>query len=134
VLFRSKTVSEETRQKMRDNAKNREREHYNKGSETRRKNPRIVSEETRLKISQALSRKKRLFTEEHKRNISVAKLGKKGQHIVSEETRLKISQALSGKKRLFTDEAKRNIAIAASNNFKGKTWKIVDGKRVWVER
>ena len=69
---KGKVVTEETRQKMRDIAKNRSLEHYAKAAETRRKNQYTASEETRLKISQALTGRKRILTEEHKKNIAIA--------------------------------------------------------------
>ena len=68
------------------------------------------SEEVKQKISERLKRENnpnygKHFSDEHKRKISE---GNKGKHIVSEETK------------------RRHSAL-----FKGKHWKVVDGKRVW---
>lgn len=108
---------------------------------------------------------KRIFTEEHKRNIGLAHIGLK----VSDETKRKISNSSKGKtisidtrkkmsesqkgKRIseehhqalsegwkhrehgpnlgkkFTEEHKNRISMY----FKGKHWKLVDGKRVWYK-
>ena len=57
---------------MIENAKNRSPDHYIKAATTRKKNNYVASEDTRLKISQALTGKKRVLTEEHKRNIAIA--------------------------------------------------------------
>ena len=68
----------------------------------------LLSEEHRKKMSEAKKGKKRMpFSEEHCRKISEAKKGKKH----SADTRMKISEAI-----------------------KGKTWKLIDGKRVWISK
>ena len=78
------------------------------------------SEETRNKISEVMKvkHKGKILSEEIKCKISESMKGKntwmKGRKL-SEETRNKISEANKGK------HAK----------FKGKHWKLVDGKRVW---
>lgn len=108
---------------------------------------------------------KRIFTEEHKLNISKAHKGlkvsdetkqkisnsSKGK-VIPNEIRLKLSKSLKGKKltdehkralsdgwkhrehgpnlgRKFTDEHKNKISMA----FKGKHWKVINGKRVWIK-
>ena len=65
----------------------------------------VVSESTRQKLSASL--KGKIRTEEHCRKISKAL---KGRHL-SEETCSKLSKA-----------------------FKGKSWKLIDGKRVWYSK
>ena len=90
-----------------------------------------ISEETRRKMSE--SAKKKIFTEEHRRNIGISSMGnrsRKGQHI-SEEQKKKQSEALSGKN--FTIEHKKKISDALKGHkgfLAGKHWKIVDGKRI----
>ena len=56
----------------------------------------------------------------------------------SEETKKKISESQKGKKREpFSEEHKRKLSEAKKGNtwnkdrYKGKHWKLVDGKRVW---
>ena len=71
-IHKGKKISDITRQKMIENAKNRSSDHYIKAAATRKKNNYVSSEETRLKISQALTGKTRVLTEEHKRNIAIA--------------------------------------------------------------
>ena len=72
----------------------------------------VRSEETRRKMSEA--KKGQPKSEEHKRKMSEALKGKepwnKGRHL-SEVTCSKLSKA-----------------------FKGKTWKVIDGKRVWLAK
>ena len=65
------------------------------------------------------------FSEEHKKKMSEAH---KGKHY-SEEARRKMSEA--GKGKHMSDEAKRKMSVAKKGIFKGKHWKLVDGKRVW---
>ena len=62
------------------------------------------------------------------------KLHKKGKHH-SEETRKKISEACKGRpsptKGLhFSEETKKKLSEAQ----KGKSWKLIDGKRVWFPK
>jgi group I intron endonuclease len=65
------------------------------------------SEETKLKISKTLTgRKPTPFTEQHKTNMSIAKIG----HSVSIETRNKISVAHTGK--ILTKEHSEKIAAS----------------------
>lgn len=83
------------------------------------------SEETRRKISEA--KKGKLLSEEHRRKMSEAKKGKKRMPF-SEEHRRKISEAKKGKQH----SADTRMKIAES--IKGKTWKVIDGKRVWLSK
>lgn len=82
-------------------------------------------------------------SEETKKRISEAKRG----HSVSEETRKKISEANRGKPssnkgkpgtfkgKHHSEETKRKMSEARKGLhkglYKGKHWKLVDGKRVW---
>lgn len=88
---------------------------------------------------------------EHCRNISAAKQGKSHKHH-SYETCRKISEGLKGANNPFygkhhSDETRRKISESLKNKpgnhhtdaskqklstlWKGKHWKLVDGKRVW---
>lgn len=62
-------------------------------------------------------RKRPPFTEEHKRNISLAKKGCKpnGPHLVSSETRLKIAKTLTMKVNPLTDEQVREIRMRGAS-------------------
>ena len=64
----------------------------------------VVSEETRRKLSEA--RKRRVLTEESKRKISETQKGK----VVSEETKRKISEAKKGKR--LSEETRRRMSEA----------------------
>ena len=65
----------------------------------------------------------------------------KGWHH-SEESKQKMSKKQKG--RLITDETKRKmrkphklsdeVRQANKDRYKGKTWKLVDGKRVWINK
>ena len=79
-----------------------------------------LSEETRRKISEA----NKNMSEETRRKISEAMKGKK----LSEEHRRKLSEANKGKH--HTEEWRRKSGEA----HKGKTWKLIDGKRVWLSK
>ncbi len=60
-------------------------------------------------------------------------LHNKGRHL-SEEAKRKMSEAHKGKKLpSLSEEHKRKIGEANKGKFKGKHWKLVDGKRVWYE-
>lgn len=63
------------------------------------------------------------WTEERKHKISKALTGK----IVSQETRKKLSHTL---KELMTDEKR----LSCGDFNRGKTWKLINGKRVWMEK
>ena len=83
------------------------------------------SEETRRKISEAKKGKK--LSEETRRKMSEAKKGHTRSPF-SEEHRRKISEAKKGKVR--SEETKNKISKA----IKGKSWKLIDGKRVWISK
>ena len=89
---------------------------FKKGQVSPRKGV-VVSDETRMKMRLAKLGKKRPFTDEHRKNLSIALKGKSKFWLL-------------GKKRVFTDEwrqkiinvGKKRIGIVGKN--KGKTWKI----------
>lgn len=106
------------------------------------------SAETRQKMSKALkgrklspehiqkladSKKGRKLSEEHKSKLSCSGKGKNTwakSQIVSSETKEKISKSLKGRKKPErTEQHKRKLGC-----HKGKTWKIVDGKRIWLAK
>ena len=72
------------------------------------------------------------------------KLHNKGKHL-SDETRRKLSEANKGKK--LSEEHRRKLSEAnkgkhhteewrrkSGESHKGKTWKLIDGKRVWISK
>lgn len=96
-----------------------------------------VSEETKKRMSE--SAKKRDFgylkvikrapvSEETKAKLSAAHKGKKMPPI-SEETREKMK---ASRKAYIQNRTQEQIE-SNKNRFKGKTWKIIDGKRVWID-
>jgi group I intron endonuclease len=88
----------------------------------------IRSLETKQQISQSMIGKNR--SEEHKNNLSEALKGNKNclGNIHSDETKQKISKANKGKR-------PSDVTIArAVEKTKGKTWKVIDGKRVWIDK
>ena len=105
--------------------------------------------ETRRKMTDSRKGKKiKPFTEETKRKMSEARKGKhhsdetrkkmseakKGQP-KSEEHKRKLSEVQKGKEpwnkgKVLSEDTKRRL----SEVFKGKTWKMVDGKRVWLSK
>jgi group I intron endonuclease len=100
-----------------------------------------VSQETRDKVSKGNTGKVR--SEEFKKGVSAFHAGKE----VSEETRQLLSEINLGNQNCLgkqnalgykhTQEAKQRIADAVRGRttiHKGRTWKLVDGKRVWVDR
>lgn len=101
----------------------------------------ILSNETKKKISN--SKKGKTLSAEAKRNMSLAKIslmsnmtaderiekyGKNKGIPLTDEHKSKISNAVKGKSR--SRETKQNISKA----FKGRTWRIVDGKRKWFDK
>lgn len=80
-----------------------------------------VSNETKKKMSVwQIGRK---LSDEHKANLSKARMGMKP----SEEVRQKLSEIRKGNKNGFKSGHK-------SGNQKGKTWKLIDGKRVYSNK
>lgn len=100
-----------------------------------------VSQETRDKVSKGNAGKVR--SEIVKQQISLSMIGKER----TKEHCQNLSQSLKGNQNALgntnalgyrhNDEAKQRIAESSRNRkspTKGKTWKIIDGKRVWVEK
>ena len=85
-----------------------------------------VSEETKKKISKA--NKGKIRSEESRRKMSESHIG----HSVSEETKKKISEAHKGKH--HSEESRRKMSEAKKGLLKNKTWKVINGKRVWLTR
>jgi group I intron endonuclease len=111
-----KTLPKETKKKMSMAASGENNPMYGRVySEEERKQiserliGREVSEETRAKISK--SNKGRKLSDESRKKMSAAKKGKPSPHV--------------GEKR--TDEAKKKMSLAHL----GKTWKLIDGVRVY---
>lgn len=101
---------------------------------------REVSQETKDKHSQSMIGKNvgNVLTPETKEKISVSKIGKpspnKGK-VMSEEVRQKMSDSQRGnsnKKNKKVSEAGRSKMI--KNGQRGKTWKLIDGKRIWQSK
>lgn len=70
--------------------------------------------------------------------ISATLTGRPGRPM-TEELRSQISKSNKGQKR--SEETRKNLSIAhkgqnlgGTNAYKGKTWKIVDGKRIWLDK
>lgn len=85
----------------------------------------ILSEETRRKISEA--HKGKNLSEEHRRKMSEAKKGKKRMPFSEEHCR-KISEAKKGK------QHSADTRMKISESIKGKTWKLINGKRVYFPK
>lgn len=101
---------------------------------------RIVPQETKNRQSQSMIGKNvgNILTDETKKKISLSKIGKpspnKGK-VMSKETRQKMSTSQKG------NSNKKNKIVSATgrakmtkNSQKGKTWKLIDGKRVWQSK
>ena len=84
-------------------------------------------------------------TEETRRKMSEAKKGKpspiKGVTL-SDETRRKMSEAHKGKigeksgmyGHTHSIESRRKMSESLKGKLKGRTWKLIDGKRVWIPK
>ena len=87
----------------------------------------VLSDETKRKISEA--RKGNHHSEETRRKISEAKKGQPK----SEEHKRKMSEALKGKEPWNKGRHLSEVTCSKlSKAFKGKSWKLIDGKRVWL--
>lgn len=100
-----------------------------------------VTQQTRDKIAKANTGQ--ICYEEKRKKISILHTGK----IVSKETRLKLSEINKGNKNAIgnknglgykhTDEDKIKIGDAARGRitkYRGKTWKTINGKRIWLDK
>jgi len=98
-------------------------EHKDKISKAMKKNlAELTPEEQSERVKNSMS-SPQSWTEERKQKISNALTGK----VVSEESRQKMSKS---KLAIMTPE--RCLACGDAN--RGKTWKVIDGKRVWMEK
>lgn len=121
-------------------------EHCKNQQESRNNTISNMSEEERKeKFGKSMRGKHPVFTEEHNKKISQSKMG----HSVSDEARRKMSEAKKGLYvgRKLSEETKKKIAEAKtgvkrepmkegqketlSKLWKGKHWRIVNGKREW---
>ena len=85
------------------------------------------TEETKRKISEAnkgINKGKKL-TEEHKQKLKDNHVGMLNKHH-TDESRQKISKSRTGIK--FSEEHKQKLSLC----YKGRHWKIIDGKRKWI--
>jgi hypothetical protein len=80
-------------------------------------------------------------SDEIKNKISESKSGPKNHNYgkkFTEEHKMKISKSLKGK--IVSEETKNKMSISQIGNKngvgknKGKTWKTVNGKRVWMDK
>jgi group I intron endonuclease len=122
-------ASEETKQKLSKAIKalNKKMSPENKAKLIAINTGRKMTDENRTKIMEG--RKNMIFTDEIRHNMSMCQRGK----IISEETREKISFALKGK--IVSEDTKRKISKANKGKVsdkKGRSWKLIDGKRVWI--
>lgn len=145
--------SEETKRKMSLSAKGRVFSEETKQKLSLAKKNKSLSDGHKKKISLANTGKKRPpMPEEHRKKISIAMKGKpsknKGKTLkpLSDEHKQKISITNTGKNKGKTawnkgkickplsDEHKKKISLASAGRHslrKGKTWKLINGKRVW---
>lgn len=123
-------------------------ETINKIKESNRKahSGKILSDATKKKISKTMSAKMAELTPEQKSER--VRKSMNAPHTYTKERSKKISEALTGTMR--TDESKQKqshvqkhkASLLTENerkdrfgsHNKGKSWKIVDGKRVWVDK
>ena len=70
----------------------------------------------------------KVTSEETRRKMSETKKGKTN----SEEHRRKISEAMKGKVR--SEDTRKKMSEAKKGLLKNKTWKIINGKRVWLSK
>jgi len=91
---------------------------------------RPLTEEERMKISRAHVGKKR--TEEHKKALSESHKNSKKARDTSVANLQKAREANIGRK--ASDETKEKIRQKLTGVHKGRSWKLVDGKRVWYDK
>ena len=94
---------------------------------------RIFTEDMKRKMSEAKKKNPTNYWEGKTRSAeTIEKISntKKGHKYgkMTEEHRMKISKARIGMK--FSEEHK----LSLSKRYKGKTWKVINGKRVWLEK
>jgi group I intron endonuclease len=101
---------------------------------------REVSQETKNKQSQSMIGKNlwNILTDDTKNKISLSKIGKPSPNkgnVLSEESRQKMSKSQQGnsnKKGKKVSEEGRTKMVR--NGHGGQTWKLIDGKRVWISK
>ena len=81
-----------------------------------------------------LHKKDKVVSESTRQKLSASLKGKKRKPL-SEDTRRKISEAMKCENNPFygkshTEDTRRKLSEAR----KGKTWKVIDGKRVWYSK
>lgn len=78
-----------------------------------------------------LHKKGKHHSEETKKKISDSEKGKK----LSEETKRKMSEANKGKQFMlgkhFSEEHRKKLSEAHKGKYKGKHWRLENGKRIW---
>ena len=102
------------------------------------------SEETKKKMSRPAWNKGKPMSDEQKKKLSIATKGKKRKPF-SDEHRQALSLANTGK--VFTEEHIQNLCISHIGQIpsrlavesgvkktKGKTWKVINGKRIWLDK
>jgi group I intron endonuclease len=116
-------ISEETKKKMSVSAKGRKLsdEHKNKIAKTR--TGQKHTDRTKRDISKSLVGISR--SEETRQKMSASK---KESFVNNPELKIKISAAFKGVS--LSEEHKKKL----SESHKGKTWKLVEGKRVWSQK
>ena len=87
---------------------------------------RPLTDEEKKKISEA--HKGKTLSESHKKALSKAHKGKK----LSKAHRQAVSEAKKGHP--TSEETKQKIREKSTGRYKGKTWKIIGGKRVWLSK
>jgi hypothetical protein len=91
---------------------------------------RPLTEEERMKISRAHVGKK--HTEEHKKALSESHKNSQKARDTSVANLQKAREANIGRK--ASDETKEKIRQKLTGVHKGRSWKLVDGKRVWYDK
>jgi group I intron endonuclease len=149
---KGKKLSEETKQKISEANKGYLMPEEQKKKISEANKGKIITEEARKNMSQAQKLVERDYDEMSKRaaEVNTGKkrspetiqkmitnhVGNTGKHHTNEAKR-KIGEASKSRKREpMSEETKQKISEAKKGKpapNKGKTWKIVDGKRVWYE-
>ena len=73
-----------------------------------------------------------MLSNEHKKALSEAHRNSEKAQIATKENIKKAHERNRGKHR--SEETKKKLSESHKGILKGKTWKIVDGKRVWSDR
>ena len=121
-----KHLSDETRRKISEAEKGENAPMYGRTGENAPMYGKHHSEEIRRKISE--SHKGKHHTDDARKKMSESHKGKK----FSEETRRKMSESHKGK--TMSEESRRKMSEAKKGLLKNKTWKLIDGRRVWLTR